>query len=54
MTEEQFHGVLVGAIFLTAVPTFVSLLAISVPYGRHYSGKGWGPHISNRAGWGVM
>ena len=54
MTEEQFHGVLVGAIFLTAVPTFVSLLAISVPYGRHYSGKGWGPHISNRAGWVVM
>ena len=54
MTEGQIHGVLVWTILLIAVPTFAGLLAFVVPYGRHYSGKGWGPHISNRVGWVVM
>ena len=54
MTEEQFHGILVWAIFLTAVVSFASLLVLTAPYGRHYSGKGWGPHISNRTSWVLM
>jgi protein-S-isoprenylcysteine O-methyltransferase Ste14 len=54
MTEESVHSLLVWAIFLTAVLTFGTLLAFVVPYGRHYSGKGWGPNISNKAGWFVM
>ncbi len=51
MTEEQFHGILVWTIFLTAVVSFASLSVLAAPYGRHYSGKGWGPHISNRTSW---
>ena len=54
MTEEQFHSGLVWAILLIAVVTFSSLLVLAAPYGRHYSGKGWGPHISNRASWVLM
>ena len=54
MTEEQFHGILVWTIFLTAVVSFASLLVLAAPYGRHYSGNGWGPHISNRTSWVLM
>ena len=54
MTEQSFHAVLVWAVFAVAVLTFVSLLRIRAPYGRHYSGRGWGPAMSNRAGWIVM
>ena len=54
MTEEQFHGGLIWAIFLIAVVSFASLLVLAAPYGRHYSGKGWGPHISNRLSWVLM
>ncbi|MCY3774749.1 MAG: 3-oxo-5-alpha-steroid 4-dehydrogenase, partial [Candidatus Aminicenantes bacterium] len=54
MTEEQFHSGLVWAIFLIAVVSFSSLLVLAAPYGRYYSGKGWGPHISNRASWVIM
>ena len=54
MTEEQFHGGLVWAIFLIAVVSFASLSVLAAPYGRHYPGKGWGPHISNRAGWVLL
>ena len=51
MTEEQIHSGLVWTVFLIAVVSFASLLVLAAPYGRHYSGKGWGPHISNRASW---
>ena len=37
-----------------AVVTFVFLCRVTAPYGRHYSGAGWGPHISSRVGWVVM
>jgi 3-oxo-5-alpha-steroid 4-dehydrogenase 1 len=36
-----------------AVPTFLSLLLIPAPYGRHER-KGWGPTIPARLGWLVM
>ena len=54
MTEGQLHGALVWAIFAMAAATFLILLRFTAPYGRHYRGRGWGPHIANRAGWIVM
>ncbi len=33
--------------------TFVALLFMTAPYGRHVRG-GWGPSIGNRAGWIIM
>ena len=54
MIEQAVHGALVWAVFAVAVLTFVSLLRLTAPYGRHYSGRGWGPEMSNRAGWIVM
>lgn len=36
-----------------AVGTFLLLLYISAPYGRHLR-KGWGPNLSNRLGWIIM
>ena len=54
MTEQSLHRVLVWAVFTMAAVTFVSLLRLRAPYGRHYSGRGWGPAMSNRAGWVVM
>lgn len=54
VTEQTFHGVLVWAVFAIAVLAFASLLRLNAPYGRHYSGRGWGPEMSNRVGWVVM
>jgi len=36
-----------------AVVTFLVLLKVTAPYGRHTTG-GWGPMISNRLGWIIM
>lgn len=41
------------AIFVTALVTFVSLLFVDAPYGRHLS-DGWGPSIPVRLGWVIM
>lgn len=54
MTEVQIHGIAVWAIIALAVVTFLFLLRFTAPFGRHYPGAGWGPHISNRTGWVVM
>ena len=54
LTEQAFHGALFWAVFAAAVLTCVSLLRLNAPYGRHYSGRGWGPEMSNRAAWLVM
>ncbi len=54
MTEAAIHRALVWAVFATAILTFALLLRLTAPYGRHYSGRGWGPEMSNRAGWIVM
>lgn len=54
MAEEQLHGVLVWAVIAAAGLTFLYLLRMTAPYGRHYAGTGWGPHISSRLGWVIM
>ena len=54
MTEAQVHGAAVWAVIGLAIVTFVYLLRVTAPLGRHYTGTGWGPHISNRIGWVVM
>ena len=54
MNEQQLHGMMVWAVVAAAVPTFLYLLRKTAPYGRHYAGAGWGPHISSRLGWIIM
>jgi len=53
MTELQYHSYLVLAMFVLAALTFVSLLRVTAPYGRHLR-PGWGPSIPARLGWVVM
>jgi protein-S-isoprenylcysteine O-methyltransferase Ste14 len=53
MTEWDIHGYLVLAIFASAVLTFVLLLSMTAPYGRHIR-AGWGPTVPARVGWLVM
>ena len=54
MTEAGIHGIAVWAVIALAAVTFLYLLRFTAPFGRHYAGAGWGPHISNRIGWVVM
>lgn len=53
MTELQVHSHLVLTTFALAVPTFISVLWVTAPYGRHLR-PGWGPTIPARVGWIVM
>jgi 3-oxo-5-alpha-steroid 4-dehydrogenase 1 len=54
MSEASIHLVLVLAVLGLGALTFISLLFITAPYGRHYRGAGWGPAIPSRAGWVIM
>jgi len=51
-SSNLFNILLLSWIALAAV-TFILLLFISAPYGRHLR-KGWGPNLSNRLGWILM
>lgn len=51
--ESDFHHWLTLAEIGLAVVTFLVLLFVRAPYGRHYKG-GWGPSIGSRIGWAVM
>jgi hypothetical protein len=51
--EQLFYTILIAAWFVVGVVTFVSLLFIAAPYGRH-SRPGWGRSIQARFGWLVM
>ncbi len=44
---------LVATEFALAAVTFVALLRLTAPYGRHVRG-GWGPTVPNRWGWILM
>jgi hypothetical protein len=52
MTLRAFH-IAIGAWIVFSLIIFMSLLKITVPYGRHMRG-GWGPKISARLGWCIM
>jgi hypothetical protein len=53
MTEAGFHSGLTWAEIILAGITFVLLLVVAAPYGRHQR-PGWGPRMANAAGWVVM
>lgn len=52
ITPQLFEGFIWGWIAI-AVVTFIALLFITAPYGRHTS-SGWGPLIDNKVGWFCM
>ena len=54
MNEAVLHSYLTWGLLGLALLTFVSLLFITAPYGRHYDNKGWGPDIPSRVGWVLM
>ena len=54
MTELQLHGYLVWAVVATGCLTLPFLLRRPAPYGRHYPGARWGPHLPSRLGWILM
>jgi 3-oxo-5-alpha-steroid 4-dehydrogenase 1 len=53
MAESTFYNLLVIGWFILAAALFAVLFFVPAPYGRH-SRSGWGPMISDRAGWIIM
>lgn len=53
MTERLFHTGMCLGIIGVGVLTFLVLLFVSAPYGRH-TRKGWGPTLPSRWGWILM
>ncbi len=53
MTEAQWHTWLCWGLMAVAVTTFVALMLIDAPYGRHVR-KGWGPTMPTRWLWVLM
>ncbi len=54
MTEAQVHNFLVWETIALSGVIFLFLLVRAAPYGRHYGGSGWGPHVSASVGWFIM
>jgi hypothetical protein len=53
MSEAAIHGWIVLGMIAAAAVTFVLLLFVSAPYGRH-ARSGWGPTVPYRLGWVLM
>jgi steroid 5-alpha-reductase/3-oxo-5-alpha-steroid 4-dehydrogenase 1 len=53
MSEAALHQALVWTMLGLALMTFLALLYITAPYGRHQR-RGWGPELPARLGWVVM
>ena len=53
MIEHKLLNIMLAITFPLAAVTFIALLYISAPYGRHKR-RGWGPSLSNRLGWLLM
>jgi protein-S-isoprenylcysteine O-methyltransferase Ste14 len=54
MSEIEIHHGLSWLMIGLGVATFISLLVVTAPYGRHYKNQGWGPQVPNRTGWILM
>jgi hypothetical protein len=52
MDRYLFYAIVIGWIILACI-TFIILLFVTAPYGRHATG-GWGRTIPNRMGWILM
>ncbi len=52
-TEHTLYNILLIGGFIAAPITFLILLRIPAPYGRHVR-EGWGPEMPRRWGWVVM
>jgi 3-oxo-5-alpha-steroid 4-dehydrogenase 1 len=53
MPEPRFYDPLIIAWFVLAAPTFLTLIFIPAPYGRHVR-RGWGPVLEAKFGWLIM
>jgi 3-oxo-5-alpha-steroid 4-dehydrogenase. len=53
MPEAQIFNWLVVTVFALGILTWVCLVYVTAPYGRH-ARSGWGPEIPSRLGWIVM
>lgn len=53
MNESTLYGGLIVAVYIAGAISFLALLWVTAPYGRH-ARKGWGPTVPNRIGWIVM
>lgn len=53
MTEAELHRYLALGLVGVGAATFVVLMLLTAPYGRH-GRQGWGPTLPNRLGWIVM
>jgi hypothetical protein len=53
MSELELHRALTWVMFGLGAVTWIALVLITAPYGRHARG-GWGPTTSARTGWIVM
>jgi protein-S-isoprenylcysteine O-methyltransferase Ste14 len=51
--SASLHQAAVVTMFALAAITFLALLFITAPYGRH-ARAGWGPSLNHRAGWVAM
>ncbi len=53
MAESTIYGIVLIAWVVLAGISFLALLFITAPYGRHGRG-GWGPTVGRRIGWLIM
>ena len=53
MNGLQIYNLILYSFLVVAVITFISLLFITAPYGRHAK-KGWGPMVNHKLAWIIM
>ena len=53
MNGNTLYQALLVAWFILAGATFILLFFVAAPYGRH-ARRGWGPTLSDKAGWVLM
>lgn len=53
MNEAALFGWLIAVVYVTAGSSFLALLFVTAPYGRH-TRPGWGPTVASRTGWVLM